>query len=78
MGGQPEPTAAASRSKAWELGKDILAIAVIPLVGWVINLSVQNALRDEHIKGLQAEVAKLDAEQARIDAVKDDVQKANI
>ena len=69
----PEPTSSPSISKSrlWELGKEVLAIAVIPLVGWVINLSIQNALRDEYIHQLQGEVAGLQS-------VKTDLQTANI
>lgn len=72
------PGSSQTLSKLWGVGKDLLVIAVVPLVMWVINLSVQNALRDEHIRGLQGEVSSLREEQKRIDAVKEDLQKANI
>lgn len=74
----PKGASSISRSKIWEWAKDALALAVIPLVGWIINLSVQNALRDEHISQLQAEVVALHDQQKEIDEVKDDVGKANL
>lgn len=66
------------KSKLWEWAKDALALAVIPLVGWIINLSVSNALRDAHIVQLQAEVVSLKGQQEEIDKVKADVGEANI
>ena len=66
------------KSKLWEWAKDALALAVIPLVGWIVNLSVQNALRDEHISQLQAEVFSLQDQQKEIDEVKKDVGEANL
>ena len=60
-----------TKSRMWELGKDALALAVIPLLGWVINLSTQNALRDEYIQQLQGEVTSLQT-------VKVDLQAANL
>jgi Tfp pilus assembly protein PilN len=67
-----------SAAKAWEWAKDGLSMAVIPLVLWVINLSVQNALRDERITQLQGEAATLREQQKQVDAVKEDLQKANL
>lgn len=71
-------SSAALRSKLWEWGKDVLALCVIPLVGWVINLSIANALRDEHILELQNQVKDLQAGHAEIEAVKKDVGDANL
>ena len=76
--GQESPSKGVSRSKIWEWAKDALALAVVPLVGWIINLSVTNAVRDEHITQLQAEVVSLHKQQEEIDEVKDDVGKANL
>ena len=82
----PEPTPppeaapkdAVTTSKVWEWAKDALAIAVLPLLAWVINLSVQNAQRDDHIQELQKEVDGLHEEQKEVAAVKDDLQKSNL
>ena len=41
----------------WAKGKDLLVIAVIPLVGWGVALEVGNAERDLHILRLQEDVA---------------------
>lgn len=75
----PDPQEdAVTKSKIWEWIQSGLTIAVIPLVGWVINLSVENALRDERITQLQAETRDLQDQEKEIQAVKDDLQKANI
>lgn len=75
----PDPKEdAVTKSKIWEWVQSGLTIAVIPLVGWVINLSVENALRDERITQLQAETRELQDQEKEIQAVKDDLQKANI
>lgn len=77
----PTPEAApkdAVMSKVWEWAKDALAIAVLPLLAWVINLSVQNAQRDDHIQELQKEVDGLHEEQKEVATVKDDLQKSNL
>lgn len=64
--------------KWWSVGKDVLVVAIIPLVGWIVHLSVQNAVRDEHIKQLKSEVAALEVGQEQVDEVKADVQAAAI
>lgn len=44
--------------KAWGYAKDVLALAVIPLFLWGVKLEVGNALRDERISQLQAQIAE--------------------
>lgn len=54
----PEPT------KVWALAKDLLTLAIIPLLGWVIKIEVGNAQRDIQIQQLNqgaSKVAELDA-----------------
>jgi hypothetical protein len=64
--------------RMWGYGKDLLSLAVLPLVGWVINLSVQNAVRDEHIMALQKDVTTLSAKLEEIEEVRADLGKANL
>jgi hypothetical protein len=73
-----EHMASESALKMWGYGKDVLVVAVIPLVVWVINLSVQNAERDLHIKSLQGDVAELTDQLQKIEVVRDDLGKANL
>jgi Tfp pilus assembly protein PilN len=56
--------------------KDALTLAVIPVVGWLITLHTGNALRDERIQNLQAEIADLREQQKELELVKKDVQDA--
>jgi septal ring factor EnvC (AmiA/AmiB activator) len=57
-GSTPEPT------KVWTLAKDLLTLAIIPLLVWVIKIEVGNAQRDIQIQQLNqgaSKVAELDA-----------------
>lgn len=67
-----------SRSKFIEYAVNVLAVLVLPLIGWVINLSVGNAVRDEHIVELQKEVGNLQSQQAQIEDVKKSVTDTNL
>ena len=61
-------------SRIYELGKDVLAIAVVPLGLWIINLSVDNALQSERIVNLQTEVTTLKGDQVKVDKLREDLQ----
>lgn len=64
-------------TKAWGYAKDVLSIAVIPLVIWGIKLEVGNAQRDLKIDQLQEENRNLKSEDiARLERRIDD--NANI
>lgn len=39
-------------TKVWPFAKDILIIAIIPMIGWVIKIEVSNAQRDSEIQQL--------------------------
>lgn len=56
-----EPGVHVNLSKAWGLGKDLLTLAVIPLLGWGVKLEVGNAQRDMQIQQQQVEIARLEA-----------------
>lgn len=58
--------------------KDALSIGIIPIVGWLIGLHTENALRDERILHLQAEVSALHEQRKEVESVKKDVQNAAI
>lgn len=62
----------------WGLAKDGLAIAVIPLLGWAVNLQVNNALQDERITHMQVQIDTLKDQAKELDAVKNDVQEAAV
>lgn len=64
--------------RIWPLAKDLLALAVIPLSGWAINLQVNNALQDERITQMQAHIDELREQSKELDAVKRDVQEAAV
>jgi Tfp pilus assembly protein PilN len=70
------PTPPPDGFKIWPLAKDLLALAVIPLLGWAINLQVNNALRDERIAQMQQHIDELREQTKEIDAVKKDMQDA--
>ena len=74
----PAPTPAADSSRLWSLTKDFLVLAIIPLFGWVINLQVNNALRDERITQMQSEIDTVKEQQKEIEAVKKDVQEVAV
>lgn len=74
----PPETPTVSRAKVWEWVKDLSTIALVPLGLWVINLSVGNALRDERIGHLQAEITALHEQQKEIDGVKKDLQDVSL
>jgi hypothetical protein len=65
-------------SRLWGLAKDGLVIAVIPLLGWAINLQVNNALQDERITQMQSQIDMLKEQAKELDAVKNDVQEAAV
>jgi len=50
------------REKVWGLAKDVLALAIIPLVVWVIKLEVSNAQRDMRIAEDESALVELKAE----------------
>jgi hypothetical protein len=68
--------ASATASQLWASIKDWLGLAVIPLLGWVINLQVGNALRDERIEQMQTQIDTLKEQQKEVENVKKDVQEA--
>lgn len=62
----------------WGIAKDLLALAVIPLLGWAINLQVNNALQDERIGQMQMQLDALKEQSKELEAVKKDVQEAAV
>jgi hypothetical protein len=46
-------------SKIWGMSKDILTVAIVPLVAWVIKIEVGNAQRDVQIQQLLASAARV-------------------
>ncbi len=60
------------------IAKDLLVLAVIPLLGWAINLQVNNALQDERITQMQGHIDELREQSKELEAVKKDVQEAAI
>lgn len=59
----PEPSSKMSMAKTiWGFGKDLLVIAIIPVVGWGVKLEVSNAQRDLHIVQLQVESVAMSTE----------------
>jgi len=65
-------------SRLWGIAKDLLALAVIPLLGWAINLQVNNALQDERIGQMQVQIDTLKEQSKELEAVKKDVQEAAV
>jgi len=65
-------------NRLWGMAKDALVIAVIPLLGWAINLQVNNALQDERIVQMQLQIDTLKDQSKELDAVKKDVQEAAV
>lgn len=65
-------------SRLWGIAKDLLALAVIPLLGWAINLQVNNALQDERIGQMQSQIDTLKEQSKELEAVKKDVQEAAV
>lgn len=75
--------------KWMDLAFKILSILVIPLLGWGIRLEVSNAVQNEKIAKLEAEVAaakpmsvtlgrveeKIDATNKRLDDIKSDLRR---
>lgn len=58
------PSPVSEPMKVWALAKDLLILAIIPLLGWVIKIEVGNAQRDLQIQQLNqgsTKVAELDA-----------------
>jgi len=68
----PDPT------RMWGLFRDVLAVAVLPLLAWAINLQVNNALQDERIGQMQVQLDALKEQSKELDAVKRDVQEAAV
>ena len=52
----------------WRYAKDVLAIAVLPTLIWVVKLEVGNAQRDVFIAQQETELSRLED---RLDEVKD-------
>jgi FtsZ-binding cell division protein ZapB len=65
-------------ARIWGIAKDLLALAVIPLLGWAINLQVNNALQDERIAQMQGHIDELREQSKELEAVKKDVQEAAV
>ena len=75
--------------KWMDLAFKILSMLVIPLLGWGIRLEVSNAVQNEKIAKLEAEVAaakpmsvtlgrveeKIDATNKRLDYIKSDLRR---
>ncbi|NBR67680.1 MAG: hypothetical protein EBT79_10490 [Actinobacteria bacterium] len=74
----PTPPAPSEGFRIWPLAKDLLALAVIPLLGWAINLQVNNALQDERIVQMQTHIDELREQAKELEAVKKDVQEAAV
>ncbi len=71
-------TSTATYERWWGHFKDLLTLAIVPLTGWLISLHTENALRDERIQQLQAQIADLQEQQKELEVVKKDVQNAAI
>lgn len=56
----PEP------GKIWGMSKDILTLAIVPLVGWVIKIEVGNAQRDVQIQQLGVSAAHVQELDSRV------------
>jgi hypothetical protein len=67
-----------NNSRLWGIAKDLLALAVIPLLGWATNLQVNNALQDERIGQMQLQMDSLKEQSKELEAVKKDVQEAAV
>jgi FtsZ-binding cell division protein ZapB len=72
------PPAQPDGFRFWPLVKDLLSLAVLPLLGWAINLQVNNALQDERIVQMQLHIDELREQSKELDAVKKDVQEAAV
>ena len=59
----------------FSVSKDILTILVIPALGWIIKLEVDNAVRDEKIKELQSEVSDLQSVKGSVQGIEVNVGK---
>jgi len=70
----PEHRSGVPLSRVFEIGKDVITIAVVPLTLWIVNLSIDNALQTERIGNLQEEVKVLREEQAKIEKLRDELQ----
>lgn len=68
----PDPT------RMWGILRDILAVAVLPLLAWAVNLQVNNALQDERLVQMQSQIDVLKEQSKELDAVKRDVQEAAV
>ena len=53
-------------TKVWIIAKDLLTIAIIPLLGWVIKIEVGNAQRDIQIAQLTQSTSKIEALDNRV------------
>jgi len=53
-------------AKVWSIAKDLLTIAIIPLLGWVIKIEVGNAQRDIQIAQLNQATSKIEALDNRV------------
>lgn len=61
-------------TKAYGYVKDVLTIAVVPLVLLLWQLSSHSALQSERIENLKGEVTLLRADQAKVDRLREDLQ----
>jgi len=64
--------------KGFNLTKDVLSFVVIPIVLWAVSVHTGDALQDERIQALQAEIVKLREQQKELELVKKDIQDAAV
>jgi hypothetical protein len=65
-------------SRLWGITKDLLVLGVIPLLGWAVNLQVNNAIQGERIVQMQLQMNLLQDQLKELDSIKRDVQAAAV
>ena len=65
----------AQRREMWTYAKDVLALAVIPTLIWVVKLEVGNAQRDLMIVQQESEVTRLEDRLDEVKAIDSRVQQ---
>jgi uncharacterized membrane protein len=58
--------AVSPEGKFWPLAKDLLTLAIIPLLAWIIKIEVSNAQRDTQIQTLLQSVSRVNDLDARV------------
>ena len=58
--------AASPEGKFWPLAKDLLTLAIIPLLAWIIKIEVSNAQRDTQIQTLLQTTTRVNELDARV------------